>query len=144
MSPPMHVKAVCGFTSALRFSYGICDILCPGKAVMPLNDVNDFFFENSPKGNALQQGWGTFLVAMAAAQATTLFTNPEGTFLRKNLLIAYGITDLIQAAVYFKVNQWIQKENGPSLVPFIFLGVVEAAVYLHDAYFRPRVERQKH
>ena len=62
----------------------------------------------------------------------------EGTYLRRNLFISYGLCDLGLAHLFYKHSPFLKATFGADASPFVALFAIEGAVYLHDALFRAR------
>merc|ERR1719271_557916 len=67
-------------------------------------------------------------LALAAAQLVTVFTYTEGTFLRRNLFICFGISNLAIAGVFAKGN----------LTYLAVMVAIEGLAFLADIAMRAR------
>ena len=77
------------------------------------------------------------MLGLAVSKLTTLFSGKEGTFLRRNLLLAFGAVDIVMSTSLLQFEKGFQVA-GASIKYFSFLQFVEGAVFLYDAMFRPR------
>ena len=77
------------------------------------------------------------MLGLAVSKLTTLFSGKEGTFLRRNLLLAFGAVDIVMSTSLLQFEKGFQVA-GASIKYFSFMQFVEGAVFLYDAMFRPR------
>ena len=80
-------------------------------------------------------------MTVSAAKLTTVFSHStEGTFLRRNLLITFGVADICIALLLSKHTDFIKTQFGVpfGMAPFMAMMFLEGAVYLYDALARPR------
>lgn len=125
MAPPAHVKAVVGFVQTLLLLDSLGGVLPVSSPLPPLA-----VFGAAPSSSSLPDVALALLLAGAAlAKLVTVFSNPEGTFLRRNLFAAFGIADL---AICYACCQASVTKQGVALFG------VEGAALLHDALLRPR------
>ena len=61
----------------------------------------------------------------------------EGTFLRRNLLLAFGAVDVVAATTMLRFERGFQVA-GASIKALSFFSLVEGGVFLYDALLRPR------
>ena len=95
----------------------------------------------APEGVMLMvcQAWGAFLVTMALLKLVTVFTHTtEGTFLRRNLFVAFAVTDLLIASIFFQHHAMLDDKLGADVMPFVVVFALEGLVYLQDALMRQR------
>ena len=85
------------------------------------------------------QAWGILCLTIALLKLTTVFTHTsEGTFLRRNLLIVFGVCNIAFAASFYKNAPFIYDNYGADNTPYAALLTLEGVVYLADALLRPR------
>ena len=77
------------------------------------------------------------MLGLAASKLTTLFSGKEGTFLRRNLLIAFGAVDIVMSTSMLRFERGFQVA-GASVKGLSLLYFVEGAAFLYDALFRSR------
>ena len=65
----------------------------------------------------------------------------EGTFLRRNLLLVFGLTDFGIAYIFNSHNEFFLTTYGADASPFVLMLMVEGLAYLSDALFRKRVKK---
>jgi hypothetical protein len=150
---PTHVKAIVALTSALFLAAGGRDIVSPG-AGLPLPDddkVIQSLFGAPPVGACtasevgcvpgrllfLSHGWGMMVVTLALAKVVTVFSHPEGTYLRRNLFLLFGASDLAFGAIV-QSHEPLFASRGASALGFVAAFAVEGLVFLHDALTRAR------
>jgi len=153
MSPPSHVQAVCALTNVIFITAGLRDLLSPGSPLpMPNDDRLMLLWGNTitkkhgvvaaPVDGAmlfLAQCWGMLLITVALAKIMTVFSNMhEGTYLRRNLFISFGLCNCGLAYLFNKHNPFLKATYGADASPFVALFAIEGLVLLHDAIFRPR------
>lgn len=80
---------------------------------------------------------GLALLSIVTGKLTTLFSGKEGTFLRRNLLLAFGGLDVVMGASILRFERGFQVA-GATIKGFSFLHIVEGVIFLYDALFRPR------
>ena len=73
------------------------------------------------------------LLIGTAVKLTTIFSDKEGTFLRRNLFVAFGGSQLFMVANMNRF-QADAKKGGASLLPFSVLIGGEALMLLWDAF----------
>ena len=73
-----------------------------------------------------------------AVKVTTVFSGPEGTFLRRNLFLAFGVTQVIMAvSILFRFESDFQKAGATVMFRALVMGG-DGLVLLHDSIFRKR------
>lgn len=103
MSPPHYVQACTLLAEGYLLSMGVRDLVAPGQplslpgdvAVMGLYGDLSAGTLDGKKALALSQFFGALMVALGLLKLVTVFTNPEGTYLRRNLMLAIGVGDLL-------------------------------------------------
>ena len=153
MPLPLHVQAVCLVTNALCLASGLRDIFAPGTPLpLPSSDrmmlmwgstktKRDGLVAAPVEGTMLfiEQAWGALFITLALAKLTTVFTHTqEGTFLRRNLLAAFGVSGLLLGYVFYTHSAHVQEVYGANIVGYAGLIALEGAIYLSDALLRPR------
>ena len=150
---PLHVKIVVGLCSGLFFVAGSRDIFFSG-AALPMPDDDKTIaavFGAQPVGSCgkkevgckpgqmlfLAQAWGIMVVTIALTKFVLCFSNPEGTFLRRNLFAVLGLSNLGFASLGFQHEAYFNSQ-GASAMGFWVAFAVEGAVLLHDAILRTR------
>ena len=91
----------------------------------------------------IEQLFGMFLITVALAKLTTVFGHSEGTFLRRNLFVMFGICSLGTAFIFNLHNTFIKTTYGADATTWIALLGVEGLAYLVDAFTRPRASKAK-
>ena len=157
MAPPLYVQAVIGAVQMLFLVIGLRDIVATGTP-LPLPDeaklmmvfkasadkYSSAVFRSEGAMLFFGQMLGTFILTVAVAKLTLVFTNTtEGTYLRRNLFVAFGMTDLLAAGILFGRDSFFIDNFDVSVKPFIGLMVIEGLVLLVDAFFRPRPRRDQ-
>jgi hypothetical protein len=86
---------------------------------------------------------GHACIILAVTKLATIFSSQEGTFLRRNLCVAFGASQLFMALSLFTRFESDAKQAGSSLnfVTLIIGG--EGLVLLWDALKRPRPLKKK-
>jgi hypothetical protein len=151
MHVPGYVKLSVFTAEAYLVSTAVRDLLAPGTPLPVVGDaelvkglwgdVSSVTLE-SRRMLAQEQFWGACLLALALVKLVTIFTNPEGTFLRRNLMLAIGLADVGVWAVLQQHSQVLSDGYGVSLLPFKCALLLEGSALLLDAVLRPR--RVKH
>ena len=143
MSPPSHVKAVALLANAAFLAVGCMDMFASEKELFPGYGA---LRESIIGGHAgAQKFFGCLLATLAALKLVTIFSNPEGTFLRRNLMAAAGGADLL--AVYLLCTT-LGVDDGDSLKAApdalkvaLALLVVEGGLFSADVLFRGRTKK---
>ena len=87
----------------------------------------------------LEQFVGVLLITIALAKLSTIFTHTqESTFLRRNLLLVFGLTDLLAAYYGYLHSAFMMDTYGADIRPYIGIFAVEGLSYVHDALLRKR------
>ena len=150
MSPPQHVKIISGAASTALLVMGLRNVFAPG-AKIPFfpsadHDLQAFFWgtkspqELVPGQKAYSKLTGLNLLALAAVKLTCVFSNAnEGTFLRRNLFIALGTSQLLGSIMLTTgESQTKAKAAGASFWHYAVILGGEGLVLLHDALMRDR------
>mmetsp|Transcript_28800 Transcript_28800/g.73954 ORF Transcript_28800/g.73954 Transcript_28800/m.73954 type:complete len:163 (+) Transcript_28800:16-504(+) len=156
MSPvPTHVKWVVGLVEALLVTAGSRDIFFPGMGLpgMPDDDkVIGAVFGSYPNVGScgkkevgcipgrmlfLSQCWGCMVVTIALLKLVTVFSNPEGTFLRRNLFIVFGLMNLLMGGMILMHEPYFVSQ-GASALGFFGAFAVEGLVLVADGMMRDR------
>lgn len=150
MSPPEHVKIISGAASTALLMMGLRNVFAPGAKIpfLPSGEHNlqAYFWgtkspeELVPSQKAYSKVTGFNLLTLAAAKLTILFTNAnEGTFLRRNLFIALGTSQLLGSIMLTTgESQTKAKAAGASFWHYAVILGGEGLVLLHDALMRDR------
>ena len=136
MSPPIHVKAIVGLVQGTFLVLGLRDVFSPATFVFP-DDEKLLGAVFGGAGTPTQAFMGVLLVTLACAKLTTVFSNPEGTFLRRNLLLVFGALDLFFTYVIV-TNMNTGKLAEVDFKPWIGVVGLEGAVLLQDGAMRDR------
>ena len=144
MSPPIHVKAVALLANAAFLAVGCRNMFAPEKELFPGDDA---LRESIIGGHAgAQKFFGCLLATLAALKLATVFTNPEGTFLRRNIMAVAGGADLL--TVYLLCSA-LGVDDGESLkaAPVALQGalallVAEGGLFSADVLFRARAPKK--
>jgi hypothetical protein len=86
---------------------------------------------------------GHILIILAVTKLATIFSFQEGTFLRRNLFIAFGASQLFMALSMFTRFESDAKQAGSSLNFLTLIVGGEGLVLLWDALKRPRPLKKK-
>ena len=81
---------------------------------------------------------GLFIFTTALSKLTIVFTNAEGTFLRRNLFVVFGLCDFLAAYLMFTCDEYFMSAFDETLKPLMAAAVLEGSVFLFDALFRSR------
>ena len=150
--PPFHVKAVTLLTSIVFGSIATRNIFHPGEAIFLPNDDNlqKFLFGvDSPsqlsRGQIVYSNLlGHMILVYLSAKLTTVWTaTTEGTFLRRNLLTAFGITQIIMGISMYTRFETDLKNAGATFKGLSGLMISEGLIFLYDALFRSRPIKKK-
>lgn len=149
MTPPQHVKIVSGAASTVLLMIGIRNLFAPGSRIPFLDGEHKLqgFFWGTRKSEELVSGQkayskltGVSLLTLVAAKFTVLFTHGnEGTFLRRNMFVALGATQL--AGSIFLLGGESQEKAKAAGASFWTMAAIlggEGLVLLHDALLRDR------
>ena len=142
MPVPTYVKAVTAVASTLFNAAGTRDIVAPG-APLPLPDDDKLMLALwglrplDPSKVLLAQFIGMMVISIALIKLTAVFTNPEGTFLRRNLFLLFAVLDTAMAYLFVWHESTIKK-FGATALPFAAALLLEALVFGVDGYARPR------
>ena len=153
MAVPGHVQLVVLLVSVLLLAAGARDMFFPG-AGLPIPDddkVIGAVFGKQPVGACgkkevgcvpgrmlfISQVWGSMVVTITLIKLVTTFSNPEGTYLRRNLFLTLGLCDLV-TAYFIYVHEPLFVSQGGSAMGFMAAFGVEGLVLLHDATMRER------
>ena len=154
MPVPTHVKVVVGLCSALFIAAGSRDLISPGSGLpgMPDDDkVIAAVFGAPPVGACgkkevgctpgrmlfVSNGRGIMVVTLALLKLVTVFSNPEGTFLRRNLFVVMGLSDVFFAATVYSHEPYFNSQ-GASAMGFVAAFAVQGLTLLQDAIMRTR------
>ncbi len=125
---PTHVQGVALGTSSILGIVGLGDWMGLGHGAMSKACTSETGFT------------GALLVSKSVFTLVTIFSNrTEGTFLRRNLLLAIGICDMGLLANLVFANRRTCKAS-------LWTGIVfalEATVFIHDALFRKRQAKHR-
>ena len=91
----------------------------------------------------IEQLFGMFLITIAIAKLTTVFGHSEGTFLRRNLFVMFGVCSLGTAFIFNAHNAYLKTTYGADATPWIAVLAAEGLAYLIDALTRPRASKAK-
>ena len=81
------------------------------------------------------QLFGCCLLYAVAAKLLLAFGHSEGTYLRRQIMVAYGVLDFVFA--YLAYDYWPQAQKSV-VAGFALMHCVEGSVFLGDALLRPR------
>lgn len=152
MAPPAHLQAVTAVSQCLFLTVGLRDILATGTP-LPLPDEDKLMkvwtasmdkkstapFRSDGARDFVAQVWGTFIVALALCKLCTVFTHTvEGTYLRRNLFLVFGVCDLLTAFLLLQHDAFFMASFEVSVKPFIAIMAIEGLVLLQDALMRDR------
>ena len=135
---------------------GVRDVLLPGAPLpFPGDDKYQLVFGSQIIKKArvpapvafpltLVLGWGgVFHAAYAVIKLVTVFSSPEGTFLRRNLFATFGITELLVAANLLQYVDLVTNDIGVSPMPFVVIFTASGLVFMADALLRERKPKRK-
>lgn len=155
MAPPQHVKIVSGAASAALLIMGIRDVIAPGSKIpfFPSQEhsLQGFFWgtknpdELVPGQKAYSRAKGMQTIMIALTKLTTLFSlATEGTFLRRNLFMVMGSSQLV-GSFMLVANESEEKAKsvGASFWPQAIMLGGEGLLLLYDALMRDRPVKSK-
>ncbi len=101
-----------------------------GRVQMPVDGVMLF----------IAQSVGMYLITIALIKLVTVFTNVgEGTYLRRNLFLTFGVADLALAYLLYSHQAFFADfTGGGTLLPYVGLLSCEGLVFVMDATMRDR------
>lgn len=155
MAPPQHVKIISGAASAALLVMGIRDLIAPGSKIpfFPSSEHKrqGFFWgtknpdELVPGQKAYSRFTGIQVITVALAKLTALFSlATEGTFLRRNIFMAIGGSQLLGSLVLVAgESEEKAKAAGASFWPQAILLGGEGLLLLYDALMRDRPTKLK-
>lgn len=142
---PLHVKAVAIAAELLIAACAIRDMFWAGTP-LPLSPDAELQSKLwapalASKANPnlvlmLLNVNGACMLALMLSKSVALFTNPEGTFLRRNMLAALGLGDLAIAAFWQRYN--LHMSIGASDLHYKAALLLEGSAFLFDAIARKR------
>lgn len=149
--PPPYVKLISVVTTAIFGSIATRNIFSPGAATfLPKDDNLQLFFFGVPpseitRGQACHSNLlGHMILVVLGAKLTTVFSaTSEGTFLRRNLLVAFGLTELVMGISMFSRFEGDLNRAGASFKGLSTAMCLEGSIFLYDALFRKRVVKDK-
>jgi hypothetical protein len=115
--------------------HGYIDVIVMGGIIVGPQPFQHCYFSFSKL--ACSNLLGFAFLGLAASKLTTLYSGKEGTYLRRNLLLAFGVVDIVLSTSMLRFERGFQVA-GSSIKYFSLLHFVEGAVFLYDAIFRPR------
>lgn len=86
---------------------------------------------------------GIASIGYCAVKLVTVFTALEGTYLRRNLFLLFGVIELLYFVNVLDKEAFAKAHTGTSIMPFLFIYALNAIVYLSDALLRVRKEKKK-
>jgi len=81
---------------------------------------------------------GMFNAAFAMVKLVTVFSAPEGTYLRRNLFATFGIVEILVAANLHGSIDFVTQACGVSPMPIVAMFTFSGLVFLSDAVLRER------
>ena len=138
--PPTYIKVVVGLASVIPLIAGVRNIVAPGTPLsfIPEDDVFQAHLHGSPKDPRMAyvfQLFGCCLLYAVAAKLLLAFGHSEGTYLRRQIMVAYGVLDFVFA--YLAYDYWPAAQKSV-VAGFALMHCVEGSVFLGDALLRPR------
>ena len=158
MPLPVHVRAICAATNVVFLVVGLRDVFAPGvplpgapgddRAMLMWGSVKtkkDGLVAAPVEGVMLflEQVMGCMLITAALAKLVAVFSHSESTFLRRNLLVSFGLTDLLTASFVYSHSEYAMSTYGADLMPYVVIMVVEGLAFLYDALMRERKVKKK-
>mmetsp|Transcript_41309 Transcript_41309/g.132848 ORF Transcript_41309/g.132848 Transcript_41309/m.132848 type:complete len:162 (+) Transcript_41309:71-556(+) len=157
MTVPLHLQLVMGALNALFFVLGLRDVYFPGVALpipdddklvqayfgpLPVGECSKLAYDCYPgKMLVLSQSWGAVLATVSATKLVVAFSNPEGTFLRRNLFLLFAICDLHFAYIARGFGDYLASQSA-SVAPLVGGMLLEAALLLLDVGLRTRTPKK--
>jgi hypothetical protein len=86
---------------------------------------------------------GLASLGYCAVKLVTVFTALEGTYLRRNLFLLFGVIEILYCINVLDKEAFIKAHTGASIMPLLFIYGMSAIVYLSDALFRVRKQKKK-
>lgn len=148
MAVPTHVKAAVSAISGFFCIFAIRDIFSPAMPIMPDDEImmKWFFDGNTPPLREpflmISHFVGVMLLAGNVPKLVTVHTAQEGTFLRRNLFVAYGLFDIFMGALLY-THEGALKDVGGTFLPYLVLMMIEGGILLHDALLRERKTKKR-
>jgi len=93
--------------------------------------------------NFMMSFGGIASIGYCAVKLVTVFTALEGTYLRRNLFLLFGVIELLYFVNVLDKEAYTKAQTGTSIMPFLFIYALNAIVYLSDALLRVRKEKKK-
>jgi len=145
---PLHVKLVSILSSTIFLLFAMRNIFSPEKPIpiLPDNDPLQAFAWPFAWGYGdvdrsqvyLSNIIGFLLLYMVVTKLVAVFSVKEGTFLRRNMLAAIGILDVLFGVSMYARFESDLNASRSSLQGLTLVFTVEGIIYLHDAKFRAR------
>lgn len=142
--PPFYIKAISVLSSFVFGSVASRNIFRPGQPIFLPNDANlQLFFYG---GSQLTRGQECLsnltghmtLIVIGTKLATVFSATSEGTFLRRNLLVVFGVTQVLTGISIFSRFEGDLNQAGGSFKGLAGVMIVEGSMFLYDALFRAR------
>ena len=87
---------------------------------------------------------GGWLIVIVAVKLTTVFSaGDEGTYLRRNILFAFGITEILLCVLLLTKIEGGLNAAGGSIKRLVALMILEGVVFVADAVLRKRPMKKK-
>jgi len=86
---------------------------------------------------------GMYIIGFSILKLVSVFTAPEGTYLRRNIFAAIGATELLMAANVLKVVDPVLSLTGFDGTPWVAMYTFSGLVFLADALLRVRKPKTK-
>lgn len=148
---PVYIKIVCGLVQAWFLAMGLRDVLCAGSPLpVPNDDLLQLFFDRtlgsgSPNmwtTGGFASAWGGMVISLSALKIVAVFSSSRGCVLRRNLLLALGLSNVLMAILYLRMEPMAQAHGvaivGKSLTfyPFVEKLLLEGFFYITDSVVR--------
>jgi len=144
MLVPLHVKIVSAVVNTVVIIAGLRNVFAPGVPIPGW--TGDILFQahfheepgSDPKMGYIFQLFGSFMLMAAFAKLIFVFGYSEGTFLRRQLIFAFGCLDLVCARAVLNYDGFGDK-TFEIVGGFGILHALEGIAFLSDAIFRKRL-----
>jgi hypothetical protein len=148
MGIPAYVKLAVFVSEAYIIALAARDVFAPGQVIPSLPGDAAFVaglwpdvMKPSLEGQRMLcacQMLGACALALALAKLATVFSHPHGTYLRRNLMLTFGASDLLIFALLYKHTQFLADGYGVSVLAHKSALVIEGSALLLDALTRTR------
>mmetsp|Transcript_21058 Transcript_21058/g.43920 ORF Transcript_21058/g.43920 Transcript_21058/m.43920 type:complete len:154 (-) Transcript_21058:17-478(-) len=144
MSPPLYIRFISTFLSTVVMAAGIRNVISPGTplSIIPEDDIFQAHFHAGWTTSEQEKTFfifkllGCFMISLSLVKLSMVHYI-SGTFLRRNLFIILGLTDILTAHIVYSYKGLPQS----TLLGFAALHAIEGVVFVGDAVLRPRQKK---